>query len=607
MKKEMKNRNLKEVRKKLVKQAKGITLVSLVVTIIILLILAGVTLSLTLGDRGIITQAQKAKEAQEIATIKEDMQLAILDKELEKGGTGLTKEELEEIAGNYGELQEDGNTIKTDEGYEIKIDEIYNQGGGITGGDAATDEEIANLQQKVEELEKTVEDLNNTKTELEGTIEDLNNQIEQEKGNSAVLQEQVDSLTQQVDNLNKTIEEQENTIENLTNTKAELEATIADLNKQIEQEKENSTKLQQQVDGLTGQVDSLNKTKEQLENTINSLNTQIAELQKKQATGTAVASDVLSGKTFSNSSEVGLTGTMTNRGAVSQTLNAGGSYTIPAGYHNGSGKVTANSLASQTSANAGAGQILNGYTAWVNGSKVTGTMPNLNANSKITHTTSNGTKVILGDAAYASTNSDGVSRFQIRYNSTAGYIPANTLVALEYAKVASAIGLTANKIVAGNTILGIAGTDKGYTAGYNAGVTAADNRANANSTNYKTGYNNGYNAGVSAGRSVKSATYNVTSEASTSQANGHNIWRVPIPAITSTHTIIGGQWNETSGNQYKFYMPLSGNIASPNSNYVVNMTSVPGNSSSWATQTSGTIYLFCEHASRGCSITIWYI
>ena len=35
-----------------------------------------------------------------------------------------------------------------------------------------------------------------------------------------------------------------------------------------------------------------------------------------------------------------VTGTMTNRGAVTNELNAGGSYTIPAGYHNGSGKVS---------------------------------------------------------------------------------------------------------------------------------------------------------------------------------------------------------------------------------------------------------------------------
>ncbi|MGM9834595.1 MAG: hypothetical protein ACI31M_02295, partial [Bacilli bacterium] len=38
-----------------------------------------------------------------------------------------------------------------------------------------------------------------------------------------------------------------------------------------------------------------------------------------------------------------ITGTMADNGAVTSTLNAGGSYTIPAGYHNGSGKVTAKS------------------------------------------------------------------------------------------------------------------------------------------------------------------------------------------------------------------------------------------------------------------------
>ena len=351
----------------------GITLISLVITIIILLILAGVTLSLTLGDNGIINQAQNAKEAQEIAAIKEDIQLAILDKEIEKGGEGLTEEELEEILKDYGEIQEDGNTIKTDEGYEIDIDEIYKPGAG--GGDAATDEELAALLEKIKELEQTVTDLTNTKTELEGTIEDLNRQLEEEQGNNSALQEQIENLQ--------------------------------------------------------GQVDTLNKTIEQQQSTIDSLNTQIAELQKKQSTGNAVAADVLSGKTFSNGTQVGLKGSM----------------------------------------------------------------PNLNTNSKITHTSSNGTKVILGDAAYATTNSDGVNRFQIRYNSTPGYLPGNTLIALDYAKVASAIGLTGNKIVAGNTILGVAGTDKGYNNGYNAGVTAADNRANPNSTNYKTGYNAGYSAG----------------------------------------------------------------------------------------------------------------
>lgn len=93
---------------------------------------------------------------------------------------------------------------------------------------------------------------------------------------------------------------------------------------------------------------------------------------------TATLSQVLSGYTAmtSDSNDDPGTGTMPNRGAVNQTLNAGGSYTIPHGYHNGNGKVAANSLASQTSGNASSAQILIGYNAWANGSNINGSMPN---------------------------------------------------------------------------------------------------------------------------------------------------------------------------------------------------------------------------------------
>ena len=82
---------------------------------------------------------------------------------------------------------------------------------------------------------------------------------------------------------------------------------------------------------------------------------------------------LLTGYSANDSNGEKIDGTMPDQGAKTATLNCGGSYTIPKGYHNGSGKVTANSLSSQTSANATAKDIIKGKTAWVNGSKITGT------------------------------------------------------------------------------------------------------------------------------------------------------------------------------------------------------------------------------------------
>jgi len=61
-----------------------------------------------------------------------------------------------------------------------------------------------------------------------------------------------------------------------------------------------------------------------------------------RATGNAVPGEVLAGRTFSNATANGLSGTMPNRGNVSVTLTQQGQeYTVPAGYHAGAGKVKA--------------------------------------------------------------------------------------------------------------------------------------------------------------------------------------------------------------------------------------------------------------------------
>ena len=56
------------------KNSKGITLIALVISIIVMLILAGVSLNATIGDNGIITQAQNATYMQSIAALEEYLQ-----------------------------------------------------------------------------------------------------------------------------------------------------------------------------------------------------------------------------------------------------------------------------------------------------------------------------------------------------------------------------------------------------------------------------------------------------------------------------------------------------------------------------------------------------
>ncbi|MFR8104581.1 MAG: type II secretion system protein [Clostridia bacterium] len=106
----------------------AITLIALVVTIIVLLILAGVSLFFLTGENGIITKAKLATQKNEIAQIKEQIMLEITQLNLEKKTDNPTSSvSLDEILEDLVEKKivstadNTNHTVATDKGYLFEI------------------------------------------------------------------------------------------------------------------------------------------------------------------------------------------------------------------------------------------------------------------------------------------------------------------------------------------------------------------------------------------------------------------------------------------------------------------------------------------------------
>ena len=94
---------LKEIKKSYLNQ-KGITLIALVVTIVVLLILAGVSINALFGNNGIISRAKDAKNVTNLSSLKDEIGIVIQSRNINKMAglpVGSFKEELENgISGN---------------------------------------------------------------------------------------------------------------------------------------------------------------------------------------------------------------------------------------------------------------------------------------------------------------------------------------------------------------------------------------------------------------------------------------------------------------------------------------------------------------------------
>ena len=117
----------KEQERKTIKNNNGITLIALVITIIVLLILAGVTIATLTGENGILTRTTDAREQTELADEKEKIELSAVGALAKENGGEIGQTSLEEELGKYFEsgkyAVEPGTNEDGTEGYIVTITE----------------------------------------------------------------------------------------------------------------------------------------------------------------------------------------------------------------------------------------------------------------------------------------------------------------------------------------------------------------------------------------------------------------------------------------------------------------------------------------------------
>ena len=143
--------------KNIVKKQTGITLIALVITIIVLLILAGVSIATLTGNNGILKQANTAKENNKVAAAKEKVQVEALGS-IDKSGKFNESTFEENVTKNIkgSTVKKSGNSlIVTVDGYDVTVDATT---GEVTGVAKANGETPSASVQPGIEVSKTVKD-----------------------------------------------------------------------------------------------------------------------------------------------------------------------------------------------------------------------------------------------------------------------------------------------------------------------------------------------------------------------------------------------------------------------------------------------------------------
>ncbi len=104
----------------------GITLIALVITIIVLLILAGISIAMLTGQNGLLTKASKAEKETDIVDTKEQIKLEIMGNFNEKTANYTNQDVInavKKITGNP--VDENAPTVKSKKGNTIDISDLW--------------------------------------------------------------------------------------------------------------------------------------------------------------------------------------------------------------------------------------------------------------------------------------------------------------------------------------------------------------------------------------------------------------------------------------------------------------------------------------------------
>ncbi len=113
------NKNLKK--KEFCKSRKGITLIALVITIIVLLILAGISISMLAGDNSILRRAGEAREKTDSSGLKEQVQMATLAALSNENGQIKDDALRAEIKKNISGVTDNDITGNERNGWQVKV------------------------------------------------------------------------------------------------------------------------------------------------------------------------------------------------------------------------------------------------------------------------------------------------------------------------------------------------------------------------------------------------------------------------------------------------------------------------------------------------------